>query len=126
MIDSSWARKAPTLHWAAKQERISRFEAAQFHLQTVDCIDGNLAIFGKQTQVRMLILLFIKHCQRLAPSRLLLVDDLATADCQKPGIKGMTLALYSGFFSERLDGNTRLTSKIMAKPRNSLQLVKLG
>jgi len=46
-------------------------------LQTVDCIGGNLAIVGKQTQVRILFLLFIKHRQRLAPGYLLLIVDLA-------------------------------------------------
>src|SRR6516162_6907002 len=40
-----------------------------------DGIGGNLAVVGKQTQVRMLVLLFVKHRQRLAPSRLLLIVD---------------------------------------------------
>jgi uncharacterized membrane protein YkgB len=51
----------------AEQARTSQFKAAQFHLQAIHCIGGNLAVVGKQTQVRMLLLLFIKHRQRLAP-----------------------------------------------------------
>jgi hypothetical protein len=46
-------------------------------LQTVDRIGGNLAVVGKQTQVRKLLLLIVKHRQRLAPCRLLLIVDLA-------------------------------------------------
>jgi len=46
-------------------------------LQTIDRIGGNLAVVGKQTQVRILSLLFIKHRKRLAPGPLLLVVDLA-------------------------------------------------
>jgi hypothetical protein len=61
----------------AEQTRPPQFQAAQFHLQTIDRIGGNLAIVGKQTQVRILSLLFIKHRKRLAPCPLLLVVDLA-------------------------------------------------
>jgi hypothetical protein len=60
----------------AEQPRPPQFEAAHFHLQTVDGIGGDLAIVGKQTQVRILLLLFIKYRKRLAPCRLLLVVDL--------------------------------------------------
>jgi hypothetical protein len=45
-------------------------------LQTVDHIGRNLAVVGKQTQVLILLFLFIKYRQRLAPSRLLLIVDL--------------------------------------------------
>src|SRR5258708_924685 len=61
----------------AEQARTSQFQAAQFHLQTVDGIRGNLAVVGKQTQVRILLLLLIKHSKSLAPCRLLLVVDFA-------------------------------------------------
>src|ERR1700730_19283539 len=61
----------------ADPARAPPFPAAPFYLQTVDCIGGNLAVVGKQTQVRILLLLFIKHQQRLAPRRLLLVVDFA-------------------------------------------------
>jgi len=46
-------------------------------LQTVDGIGGDFAVVGKQTQVRILLLLFVKHRQRLTPRRLLLIVDLA-------------------------------------------------
>jgi hypothetical protein len=62
---------------ATEQTSPPQFEAAQFHLQTVDRIGGNLAVIGKQTQVRILLLLIVKHRKRLAPCRLLLVVDLA-------------------------------------------------
>ena len=62
---------------ATEQTRAPQFEAAQFHLQAVDRIDGNLAIVGEQTQVRILLLLIVKHRQRFAPCRLLLIVDLA-------------------------------------------------
>src|SRR6266550_2490016 len=60
-----------------EQARAPQLETAQFHLQAVDRIWGNLAVVGKQTQVLILLLLFIKHRQRLAPGRLLLIIDLA-------------------------------------------------
>ena len=53
-----------------------QLETAQFHLQSIDRIGGNLAVIRKQTQVLILLLLFIKHRQRLAPCRLLLIVDL--------------------------------------------------
>src|ERR1700687_3403838 len=62
---------------ATKQTRPPQFQAAQFHLQTIDRIGGNLAVVGKQTQIRIFLLLFIKHRKRLAPCPLLLVIDLA-------------------------------------------------
>jgi hypothetical protein len=61
----------------AEQARAPQFKAAQFYLQTVDCISENLAVVGKQTQVRILLLLFVKHRQRLTPGRLLLIVDFA-------------------------------------------------
>jgi hypothetical protein len=60
-----------------ERARATQFQAAQFHLQAVDRISGNLAVIGKQTQVRILLLLVIKHCQRLAPGRLLVIVNLA-------------------------------------------------
>src|ERR1017187_282206 len=62
---------------ATEQTRPPQFQAAQFYLQTIDRIDGDLAVVGKQTQARICLLLFIKHRQRLAPCSLLLVVDLA-------------------------------------------------
>jgi hypothetical protein len=40
----------------------------------------NIAVVGKQTQVGIFLLLFIEYRQRLAPSRLLFVVDLAEID----------------------------------------------
>jgi hypothetical protein len=60
----------------AEQPRPPQFQAAQFHLQTVDRIGRNLPVVGKQTQIGILLLLIIKHRQRLAPCRLLLIVDL--------------------------------------------------
>ena len=57
--------------------RTPQLETTHFHLQAVDYIGGNLSIVRKQTQVCILLLLFIKHRQRLPPCRLLLVVDLA-------------------------------------------------
>src|SRR6266550_7141221 len=62
---------------ATEEPRAPQFETVQFHLQTVDCIGGNLAVIRKQTQVRILLLLFIEYRKRLAPCRLLLIVDLA-------------------------------------------------
>src|ERR1700739_2201746 len=61
----------------AEQTRAPQFQAAQFYLQTVDGIGGDLEVGGEQTQVRIFLLLFIKHRQRLAPGRLLLIVDFA-------------------------------------------------
>ena len=62
---------------AAEHGRGPQLETAQFYLQSIDCIGGNLAIVRKQTQVLILLLLFIKHRQRFAPGHLLLIVDLA-------------------------------------------------
>jgi hypothetical protein len=62
---------------ATEQPRTPQFQTDQFHLQAVNRIGGNLAVVGKQTQVRVLLLQFIKHRQRLAPGRLLLIVDFA-------------------------------------------------
>src|SRR6202022_2929326 len=57
--------------------RPPQFQATHFYWHTVDGIGGDLAGVGKQTQVRILLLLFVKHRQRLTPRRLLLIVDLA-------------------------------------------------
>src|SRR5207253_4185167 len=60
----------------AEKARTSQLEPAHFHLQTVDRIGRNLAVVRKQTQVLIILLLFIKHRQRLLPCRSLMVVDL--------------------------------------------------
>jgi len=62
---------------AAEHGRGPQLETAQFYLQSIDCVGGNLAIVRKQTQVLILLLLFIKHRQRFAPGHRLLIVDLA-------------------------------------------------
>jgi len=67
LIEAQLAPQLAPQPATAEQARTPQFEAAQFYLQAVDRIGGNLAIVRKQTQILILLLLFIKHRQRLAP-----------------------------------------------------------
>src|SRR6266481_3829755 len=121
---------------ATEQTRAPQFEAAQFHLQTVDRIAGNLAVVGKQTQVRIPLLLFIKHGQRLAPGYLLLIVDLAEIENGSlhrfVGSNAMIfynaeVAMNFTVFSEFDHGNTRLNHENDGKnTENRPQLRKFG
>jgi len=57
---------------ATEQARAAQFQTTQFHLQAVDRIGGNLAVIGKQTQVRdpdsvKRWLTFLRnHCEAIA------------------------------------------------------------
>jgi hypothetical protein len=62
---------------AGSATAISASRSAAWCREKAVCSGGNLAVVRKQTQVLIFLLLFVKHRQRLAPGRLLLIVDLA-------------------------------------------------
>ena|SRR6266496_3096301 len=56
---------------------MSQLQPTQPYLDVIHCIARQSPVLGKQTRVGIVLPVFIKHRQSLAPAGFLLVDDLA-------------------------------------------------